>query len=248
MAHVDASAAPRGVPAPDNLLYVFVVSRHGQRTPIMCCKNLPKNVPEDHGQLTRAGHEQAFKLGLFLRLRYEGFLEADKPDQLLATHVHLQRCQESLSETVRGIGVPTAAPFELDPTRYDMLFQASLIENIDLVLQAPGQGDFLSIGELLAYMAEKTGAPWREKREKFLVMDSLLTYVAIGNPIPAWAQPIWNDLLAADRRMFGLALTGNELCVAVLPKKLPRNVPEEHGQFTRAGQEQAFKLGRERER
>ncbi|XP_037520830.1 testicular acid phosphatase homolog [Rhipicephalus sanguineus] len=214
----DTSAAAKGVPAPDNMLYAFVVSRHGQRTPIMCCKMLPKNVPEDHGQLTREGHEQTFKLGLFLRVRYKRFLVADEPDQLLATHVRLQRCRESLSETVRGLNFPTSTPLELDPTRYDLLFQASLIENIDLVLQAPvappGQSDFPCIGDLLAFIAEKTGAPTREKRQKFLVMDSLLTYVAVGNPIPAWAHPIWNVLIATDHRMFGLALTGNELWYA----------------------------------
>ncbi|XP_037280496.2 testicular acid phosphatase homolog [Rhipicephalus microplus] len=210
-----SSAALKAVPAPDNLLYAFVISRHGQRTPIMCCKNLPKSVPEDHGQLTREGHEQTFKLGFFLRLRYDEFLVADEPDQLLATHVRLPRCRESLSETVRGLNFPTSTPLELDPTRYDLLFQASLIENIDLILQAPvvppAQGDFSCIGDLLAFIAEKTGAPTREKRQKFLVMDSLLTYVAIGNPIPAWAQPIWNVLIDADNRMFGLALAGNEL-------------------------------------
>lgn len=212
--HVNTSAAPRGVQAPGNLLYAFIISRHGQRTPIMCCKNLPKNVPEDHGQLTKAGREQTFKLGQCLRARYKGFLEAGKRDQLLATHTRIQRCRESLNETVRGLAVPTVTPPEVDPTRYDLLFQASLIENIDAVLQAPGQGDFLSMGQLLAYIAEKTGAPTREKREKFLVMDSLMTYVSIGNPIPVWAKPIWNDLIAADRKMFGLALSGNELWYA----------------------------------
>ncbi|KAH7938150.1 hypothetical protein HPB49_020959 [Dermacentor silvarum] len=190
--HVNTSAAPRGVQAPGNLLYAFIISRHGQRTPIMCCKNLPKNVPEDHGQLTKAGREQTFKLGQCLRARYKGFLEAGKRDQLLATHTRIQRCRESMNETVRGLAVPTVTPPEVDPTRYDLLFQASLIENIDAVLQAPGQ----------------------EKREKFLVMDSLMTYVSIGNPIPVWAKPIWNDLIAADRKIFGLALSGNELWYA----------------------------------
>ncbi|XP_065293186.1 putative acid phosphatase 5 [Dermacentor albipictus] len=208
------SAAPRGVRAPDNLLYVFVISRHGQRTPIVCCKNLPKNVPEGHGQLTNAGHKQAFKLGQLLRARYKGFLDADEPDQLLATHIRLQRCRESLDETLRGLAVTMATPPEVDPTRYDLLFQASVIENIDAVLQAPGRGDFLSMGQLLAFIAEKAGAPTRQKREKFLVMDSLMTYVSIGNPIPAWAAPIWNDLIAADRKMFGLVLSGNELWYA----------------------------------
>ncbi|KAH7947268.1 hypothetical protein HPB52_009009 [Rhipicephalus sanguineus] len=84
------------------MLYAFVVSRHGQRTPIMCCKMLPKNVPEDHGQLTREGHEQTFKLGLFLRVRYKRFLVADEPDQLLATHVRLQRYHRMFGLALTG--------------------------------------------------------------------------------------------------------------------------------------------------
>ncbi|KAK8774142.1 hypothetical protein V5799_011326 [Amblyomma americanum] len=183
-----------------------------KRTSILCCKNLPKNVPEDHGQLTKAGHEQTFKLGLFLRSRYQGFLEADKPGQLLATHAHLDRCRESLAETIRGLGIPGSP--EVDPTRYDLLFHASLIENFDALQREPGPGKFMTIGNLLSFVIEKTEAPSRDKREKFLAMDSLTTYVNTGNPIPSWAQPYWDDFIWADHKIFGLALSGHELWYA----------------------------------
>ncbi|KAH7948289.1 hypothetical protein HPB52_020233 [Rhipicephalus sanguineus] len=76
-----SSASPKQLHGvPDNLLYVFVISRHGQRTPIARCQNLPKKEPVDYGQLTAKGREQTFKLGQYLRDRYDAFLRgSDSP-------------------------------------------------------------------------------------------------------------------------------------------------------------------------
>lgn len=195
---------------PENLRYVFVISRHGQRTPIMRCQNLPKNEPVDYGQLTAAGREQTFKLGQFLRHRYEAFLrDCDSSGQVLATHVSLDRCRDSIRETVRGLGVP-GVPISTDPARYDVPFQASVNANMGKALKGPGRGKFETLGDLVYFVAEKTGAPWRNNADKFLVMDSLVTYVLNGNPVPDWAMPMWEDLLWADRTVFAQLLVGYE--------------------------------------
>ncbi|KAL1436518.1 hypothetical protein MTO96_049617 [Rhipicephalus appendiculatus] len=195
---------------PDNLLYVFVISRHGQRTPIMRCQNLPKNEPVDYGQLTATGRDQTFKLGQFLRGRYEAFLRScDSPGEVLATHVSLDRCRDSVRETVRGLGVP-AVPISTDPTRYDVPFSGSVNANMDRALKGPGRGKFETLGDLVHFVAEKTGAPWRNNTDKFLVMDSLVTYVLNGNPVPDWAKSMWEDLLWADRTVFAQLLVGYE--------------------------------------
>lgn len=195
---------------PDNLLYVFVISRHGERTPIMRCQNLPNKEPVDYGQLTAEGRKQTFKLGQLLRDRYKAFLESsDTPGQVVATHVALDRCRDSVKETVRGLGVPEAAT-SADPTRYDVPFFGSVNDNMDKALQGPGRGDFKTLGDLVAFVADKTGAPCRNNRDKFLVMDSLVTYVLNGNPVPDWAKPVWDDLLWADRTVFAQLLVGYE--------------------------------------
>ncbi|KAH7962946.1 testicular acid phosphatase [Rhipicephalus sanguineus] len=196
---------------PENLLYVFVISRHGQRTPVIPCKKLFKKEPTDYGQLTANGREQTFRLGQFLRDRYKLFLEASgKTGQVLATHVGLDRCRDSVKETLRGLGVPAAAT-NVDPTVYDVPFLLdSLNANLDKALKEPGRGNFATLGDLIAFVAEKTGAPLQNNTEKFLVMDSLVTYVFNGNPVPEWAKPLWDDLLWADQRVFVRSLVGYE--------------------------------------
>nr|XP_050027405.1 testicular acid phosphatase homolog [Dermacentor andersoni] len=206
-----AAKQPQG--PPDNLLYVFVISRHGQRTPIIRCQNLPNSEPVDYGQLTAKGREQTFILGQLLRDRYKAFLEASdtraSDGQVVATHVALDRCRDSLKETLRGLGVPTAAT-SADPTRYDVPFLGSVNDNIDKALKGPGRGDFKTLGDLVAFVAKKTGAPLRNDRDKFLVLDSLVTHVLNGNPVPDWAEPMWEDLMWADRTVFTQLLVGYE--------------------------------------
>lgn len=206
-----SSASPKQLHGvPDNLLYVFVISRHGQRTPIARCQNLPKKEPVDYGQLTATGREQTFKLGQFLRDRYDVLLRgSDSPGHVLATHVSLDRCRDSVKETVRGLGVP-AAPISTDPTRYDVPFSGSVNDNMDRALEGPGRGNFKTLGDLIHFVAEKTGAPWRNNTDKFLVMDSLVTYVLNGNPVPDWAKSMWEDLLWADQTVFAQMLVGYE--------------------------------------
>lgn len=209
------SASAKQVGPPDNLQYVFVISRHGQRTPIDPSRNLAKNVPEGHGELTEEGRQQAFKLGQFIRDRYKDFLQdsGGKPGQLLATHVGISRCRDSVTETVRGVGIPVSE-IEVDPTRYDLPFFASVDGNIDAVEREPCQGHFSTLGELIAFIAEKAGMATEKKRDKFLVVDNLMTHVLNGNPVPDWAKPYWDDIRWADRRIFQRTLQGHELSFA----------------------------------
>lgn len=207
-----ASASAKQLGPPDGLQYVFVVSRHAQRTPVDPSRNLPKNVPEGHGELTEEGRRQAFRLGQFIRARYKDLLlDSDSnPGRLVATHVGISRCRDSVMETVRGVCVPVSE-FEVDPTRYDIPFLASVSANIDAVEREPCQGHFSTLGEMIAFIADKAGMPTGEKREKFLVVDNLVTHVLNGNPVPDWAKPFWDDIRSADRRIFQRALQDHEL-------------------------------------
>ncbi|CAN7988888.1 unnamed protein product [Ixodes hexagonus] len=202
----------RAVQCPKNIAYSLVVSRHAQRTPITNCTGLAKCTTEPCGQLTSKGHEQAFRLGQFLRDRYATLLSDNKPGEVVATHNYLDRCRDSVKEILRGLGVE-ATP-DLDPTRYDVLFQDSLRDNFDAIIRHPARGDFETIGDMLAFIANKAGAPTKDRSERFLAMDSLLTNTLNGSPVPDWAVQLWDDFLWADRKMFEVALSGHELSMA----------------------------------
>ncbi|KAG0429752.1 hypothetical protein HPB47_023327, partial [Ixodes persulcatus] len=199
-------------PCPKNILYALVVSRHAERTPVTDCTALRKSNPEPCGQLTSKGHEQAFRLGQFLRARYATLLSPDKPGQVLATHNYLDRCRDSIEEVIRGLGVQ-ATP-DLDPTRYDLIFQESLRDNFDAIVRHPAKGGFETMGDMLEFIANKAGAPTKDRSERFLAMDSLITNTLNGNPMPSWAVPLWDDLLGAERKMFEMVLSGHELSMA----------------------------------
>nr|XP_037286359.1 uncharacterized protein LOC119179395 [Rhipicephalus microplus] len=187
----------------ENLLYVFVVSRHGPRTAVIPCKKLLKKEPVDHGQLAEKGRERTFKLGQFRRDRYRLFLEGstEKPGQVLATYVDLDRCRDSVKETLRGLGGAVAAT-NADPTMYDVPFLDSVKANLDKALKEPGRDSYATLGDLIAFVTEKTVAPRNNNEEKFLVIDSLVTYVFSGNPVPDWAKPTWDDFLWTDQMVF----------------------------------------------
>ncbi|XP_029843314.2 testicular acid phosphatase-like [Ixodes scapularis] len=197
---------------PKNILYAFVISRHAQRTPVTDCTALLKSNPEQRGQLTSKGHEQAFRLGQFLRARYATLLSADKPGQVLATHNYLDRCRDSVEEIIRGLGVQ-ATPV-LDSTSYYVHFEESLRDNFDAVVRHPAKGGFETLGDMLEFVANKAGAQTEDRSKRFLAMDSLITNTLNGNPMPSWAVPHWDDFLWAERKMFGMVLSGHELSMA----------------------------------
>uniref|UniRef100_G3MSZ8 acid phosphatase n=1 Tax=Amblyomma maculatum TaxID=34609 RepID=G3MSZ8_AMBMU len=209
------STSSEQVGPPRGLQYVFVISRHGQRTPVDASRNLLKNVVEGYGELTEEGRQQAFKLGQFIRARYIDFLQdADNnPEQLLATHVGLSRCRDSVKETLRGLGI-SVCEVKVDPTAYDKPFFASVEDNIDAVEREPCQGHFSTLGELISFIAEKAGMAVKTKRDKFLVVDNLMTHVLNGNPVPDWSKPFWDDIRWADRKIFQRTFQGHELSFA----------------------------------
>lgn len=78
-----------------NLEYVFVISRHGQRSPLTKCTLLPKPSTEDYGQLTVYGREQMRALGRLLKDRY-GSMLTEQPGEVIASHNRQQRTKESV--------------------------------------------------------------------------------------------------------------------------------------------------------
>ncbi|XP_064457154.1 putative acid phosphatase 5 [Ornithodoros turicata] len=195
-------------PSPNSrsLEYVFVVSRHGQRTPASRCTRLPDTT--DLGQLTPAGREQTAALGRFLKARY-GSLLSGQPGEVLATHNKYQRTRDSVVSTLEALGTAPTTPVP-DNTRYDLVVDKSIADNYEKIMNTPSTGHFKNLREVVDFVATESGSPVEPKKVKLLCLDSLMTCVANGNPIPDWAKPYWDELLSASHVVFTMSLIGAE--------------------------------------
>lgn len=191
-----------------DLVYVFVVSRHGQRTPATQCALLPKPCPENYGQLTAYGLEQARVLGSFLRERYASFL-SDQPGEVFATHNKYQPTSDSVCHTVEGMGLPAITPV-LDKSNYDLLYDAAIAGSYKAIMDTPSRGHFRTLRDIVGFVCKHTGSPADTQKITLLCLDSLLTCVSNGHPIPGWARPYWDEIKWADRTAFSMALAGAE--------------------------------------
>ncbi|KAL3216029.1 hypothetical protein MRX96_033212 [Rhipicephalus microplus] len=191
-------------------------------------KKLLKKESVDHGQLAKKGRERTFKLGQFLRGRYRVFLEGtmEKPGQVLATYVdldstldgkawtgasHLRRPGSVPGQRQRNSAWPGSGRGcdERRPDGYDVPFLDSLKANLDKALKEPGRRSYATLEDLIAFVGEKTGAPRKNNVEKFLVIDSLVTYVFSGNPVPDRAKPTLRYVL--DRVLDTIAVPFEKL-------------------------------------
>ncbi|RWS28315.1 lysosomal acid phosphatase-like protein 3 [Leptotrombidium deliense] len=91
---------------------VFIIHRHGDRTPIKAYKNDPygndTNWIEGWGQLTAKGKRRMYNLGRFFRKRYGDFL-TNSPREVFIRSSAAERCLESAQMLVNGIYAPHGA-------------------------------------------------------------------------------------------------------------------------------------------
>ncbi|XP_064475960.1 uncharacterized protein LOC135389854 [Ornithodoros turicata] len=204
------------IPAPVDVShrteYVFVVTRHGERTPITRCSKLVKVNPEDYGQLTARGKEQCKYLGTWLKKRYSHLLTG-QPGEVLATCNRQQRTFDSVTLALEGLGVTDVTPIR-DPTDYDTLYNASLAGHYYVMMNFACIGQHKTLGRLVDFVVKNSGSPTQPQKAVVQAPDSLITHVSNGHPTPDWAQDDWHDILWADNRLFALALAGSEKALA----------------------------------
>ncbi|XP_064473200.1 uncharacterized protein LOC135387917 [Ornithodoros turicata] len=202
-AHIDV--APR-------VEYVFVLVRHGERTPLTHCSKLVKTNPEGYGELTKAGLKQCNNVGKVIRERYPNLLK-DQPGEVRATcnkqPVSLQSCRRILE----GLGFKDVIPVE-DTTDYDSLETSALMENYTSVMQERCVGQFQTIGQIVDYVVENSGSPTKPEKVVAQSLDSIVTHVHNGHPIPKWAECHWPEIIWADDRLFKMSLVGAKKRIA----------------------------------
>ncbi|XP_064473203.1 uncharacterized protein LOC135387920 [Ornithodoros turicata] len=188
--------------------YVFVVCCHGLRTPLVECSNLPKEEPEDYGQLTAAGREQAVQLGSRIRNRYRSILTAQE-GSVITTHNENECAQETARLILNGMHLPPTTPFR-DNTDYRDLYERTLAQRYATIMASLCRGRFRTIQHMVDFVREGIGSPSTSQSTTLLCLDSLRTHVMNGHAVPEWAVADWEDILWADHKVFQMSLEGIE--------------------------------------
>ncbi|XP_054156874.1 prostatic acid phosphatase-like, partial [Oppia nitens] len=92
------------------LKHVFVIHRHGERTPDYTYPNDPygsvdKYWPDGWQQLTKKGKQRMYSLGKYIRKRYKNFL-GDSPREVYARSSSKDRCLESVGLVLSALYPP----------------------------------------------------------------------------------------------------------------------------------------------
>lgn len=92
------------------LIWLLFMHRHGDRAPLnMAPRDKYNNIsywPEGFGNLNNAGRARMYKLGKFIRRRYDGFL-TDSMREIYARSSDVDRCIESSQAVLAGIYPPS---------------------------------------------------------------------------------------------------------------------------------------------
>ncbi|CAG2110632.1 unnamed protein product [Medioppia subpectinata] len=91
------------------LKLLFVIHRHGDRTPIQCYPMDPYSNasywPDGWGELTPVGKKRMFGVGSYLRKRYQHFL-SDNPREVRIRSSGADRCLETVALVMAGLYRP----------------------------------------------------------------------------------------------------------------------------------------------
>ncbi|OXA61492.1 prostatic acid phosphatase [Folsomia candida] len=218
-----ASSSSHSVAADtDTLQLVQVIFRHGDRAPTNTYPNDPVNKdptawPEGKAQLTSVGKMQQYKLGQYLRRRYNGFL-ADKyhAQELYVVSSDMDRTIMSVESNLAGLFPPVhkwhpsldwqpiplrTIPWKEDQylhvnkkcPKYDQLHHEFMSTSEVVLTMNEENKDFV------AHLSEKSGLRASTVKEIIQLQDIILTESIHNLTVPLWATlalPKLNDLQA----------------------------------------------------
>ncbi|CAH0392867.1 unnamed protein product [Bemisia tabaci] len=193
--------------AEPSLQFISIIFRHGERAPVVW---LPEGMhsdlslwPEGLGSLLQIGKVNMFKLGRFLRRRYDGFLSVNySPAELKVISSDVDRCIMSAQLVLAGLYPPVG----IQKWNADLLWQPvpvhSLPRECDDIIAVKKHCPLLSRerkqwidrasedaqknGEYLAFLSQKTGITLTNLIQLMRLSDYMSGVKALGLPRPDW--------------------------------------------------------------
>ncbi|XP_073512529.1 testicular acid phosphatase homolog isoform X2 [Phyllobates terribilis] len=198
----------------DNLTFVVVVYRHGDRSPIDTYPTDPyKDTVWDNGlqQLTQVGIKQQYELGRYLRMRYEHFLSPTyKKEEIYVRSTDYDRTLMSAQANLAGLYPPNGTqqwhpdiPWQPIPVHTVSVSQDRLLkfpskdcprfyELMKETIQLPEYQDRMNAWkDFTARIANFTGYSVDQAvpRRMWKVYDTLFCQKSHNFILPAWATP-----------------------------------------------------------
>ncbi|KAF3706346.1 Lysosomal acid phosphatase [Channa argus] len=200
------------VAAQRKLVYVTVLFRHGDRSPIKAYPTDPyqeKDWPQGFGQLSQEGMRQHYELGQFLRKRYIGFLnESYNRHEVLVRSTDYDRTLMSAESNLAGLYPPKDQQVFTPDLKWQPIPVHTVPQNEERLLSFP-LGDcpryqqlmneteqteeFLNVTatykDTIELVRNKTGLNKTNVESVWSVYDTLFCESRHNKSAPAWVTP-----------------------------------------------------------
>ncbi|KYM76739.1 Venom acid phosphatase Acph-1 [Atta colombica] len=214
---------------PFELILVNVVFRHGDRTPDNNGREMFPNdpyinysfYPTGLGQLTIEGKKHEYRLGKFLRSRYNDFLGSlYVPKLVVARSSDFERTKMSLQLVLASLFPPRNLQrwspllnWQPIPTLYTPRIDDNIIlsdecpqylEEYNRILNSPeGQAKIGEFKDLMGNLTRLTGKNIQSLEEFYYLYHTFVAESSLGLPLPEWAYdyfpygPLFDGIVAA---------------------------------------------------
>ncbi|XP_050429393.1 testicular acid phosphatase homolog [Adelges cooleyi] len=211
------------------LKFVFILTRHGNRAPIIQYKNNTNRInwPRGLGELTDQGIWNAYRAGQALRERYISFLNPSQryiPSEIDVSTTTVDRCYQTAGYLLAGMYPPNKqqtwnadlkwqpVPIKMSLSRDHHLF----VENanncpkywVDLHEECENAMKTEKVKSLVNYMKNYTSNPLNTMYEVLQVCDVIWTERMANYSIPSWAIKRFNDI--EDFMLLSMKITNSK--------------------------------------
>ncbi|XP_075227340.1 testicular acid phosphatase homolog isoform X2 [Lycorma delicatula] len=211
----------------------FEVSRHGSRSPLFYYAsdpyNDPKYWPSGKGTLTNKGKLQMYKLGRYLKQRYDGLFHGKYRQQdIYVRSTRSPRTYMSVAALLAGMFPPVDEQVwnqDLDwqpiPIWSDDSDKNEIVMNHSLCLRFTEQQqqlileskDYLKLHkDLLDYIKKHSDVSVKTLPDFMSIWDPLSCEDVFGLPLPGWTKSIYPEKMKPiAARMFYIMVCGNKI-------------------------------------
>lgn len=197
-----------------SLQLLYVVYRHGDRTPISLYPNDPNidyKWPVGLGQLTILGKFQHYKLGKFLKDRYKNFL-TDDPEEIFVRSSGKDRCLESAECNLAAMYPPKLnwvwnkdldwqpIPVQTVPLSEDNMLNPDSPcpeadkEELRIIESPEGQKYIKEHKDLFEYLSNHSGSKISFWKNVDYLFNTMWIEKRCNLTIPIWAIPVWDQM------------------------------------------------------